>query len=572
MTDELKTYRTAKDNLALYYEGYCFRKSHSLVCGDICWRCSTTGCPASVTTSSKIDSVKSYTNRHKKHAPHQVPSNLSSTPTKGLAPNIGQTARLNRASLDSFLGSLRKPVCFDSESQTDENILKSKDDLLHRIQQLTETQSALVKEIQRLTLELENQKSFSAVTLVDKSVSTEGFSDSCEGCQSIDYSNRKLKEETDSLTKTVKSMSISIETMEADNNALQNEVTVHRNEAHKWRALYDNLCAASNECTGSPIQLHNRFSLLSMDESPATTHNTLVRPQTHKPASSRKPKTQYSRHIRAEKFDRSLEKVTSCIVRDRNTTASCESARYLKRRQNVDGKIKLFSASQGRKLNDLISKRTDARVTSILKPGACFSSVISECDKECRSMSACDLTVLIGGTNDFSRNSHEDYLKTVEIQLQKLTHTSVFLVNVPCRYDLPLSSPTNVAISKANVRLKALVRGFKNVELFDVHGLGRRFYTRHGLHINLIGKCIIADRILQSFQSVRVEEAHCNITITTPDPASSPSPCHPTPDYESEQQIQNSVKSCEDSVVESLSSSTVDINFLDVNRIQSIII
>ncbi|RZF35448.1 hypothetical protein LSTR_LSTR014829 [Laodelphax striatellus] len=128
-------------------------------------------------------------------------------------------------------------------------------------------------------------------------------------------------------------------------------------------------------------------------------------------------------------------------------------------------------------------------------------------------MSTRDLTVLIGGTNDFSRNSQEGYLRTVESQLQKLTHTRVFLVNVPCRYDLPLSSPVNVAISEANGRLKELVRLYKNVELFNVHGLGRRFYTQHGLHINLIGKLIIADKIVQCFQSDHVVDNHCSIPI-----------------------------------------------------------
>lgn len=158
--------------------------------------------------------------------------------------------------------------------------------------------------------------------------------------------------------------------------------------------------------------------------------------------------------------------------------------------------IRCFSDSQGRNVAQEILSKSSHNVFSVLKPGAKFSEAVEGCEKVCKDLQEDDLAVFIAGTNDVARNESDQLLRVMKRKLIELRHTRVLVCSVPKRYDLPQWSCVNKEVDRVNELLSRLCSKTSNVSYLDLSSLGSRFHTSHGLHLNNLGKCYIANKIL----------------------------------------------------------------------------
>lgn len=81
------------------------------------------------------------------------------------------------------------------------------------------------------------------------------------------------------------------------------------------------------------------------------------------------------------------------------------------------------------------------------------------------------------------------------------THTNVILMSAPHRYDLMGTSCVNHEIENFNRKLKKWMGKFEKVEIIDV-GNDRNLFTRHGQHLNIVGKEYMVNKIASTIKSV----------------------------------------------------------------------
>ena len=73
------------------------------------------------------------------------------------------------------------------------------------------------------------------------------------------------------------------------------------------------------------------------------------------------------------------------------------------------------------------------------------------------------------------------------------THTNVILVSVPHRFDLMEISCMNHEIENFNRKPRKWLERLEKVEMIDVDN-DRNLFTRHGQHLNSVGKGCIAKK------------------------------------------------------------------------------
>jgi hypothetical protein len=164
--------------------------------------------------------------------------------------------------------------------------------------------------------------------------------------------------------------------------------------------------------------------------------------------------------------------------------------------------IKLFADSHGRNITLQTGRDLNCSFQSIIKPGAKFESVTSDCIRECDNFNSNDCVIIMAGSNDVACNESRNLLRSLKKKLAELRHTNVMLVNLPHCYDLPNWSIVNLEIDKVNVGLGKLAKFFPKLTIIDVSKLGRRFHTSHGRHLNILGKRILSDTIINSIENL----------------------------------------------------------------------
>ena len=79
------------------------------------------------------------------------------------------------------------------------------------------------------------------------------------------------------------------------------------------------------------------------------------------------------------------------------------------------------------------------------------------------------------------------------------THT--ILVGAPQRHDLLTESCVNEEVVKCNRKLLKMMKMFKYANVLDSE-VKRECYTRHGLHMNGVGKELMAQRIMDQIREI----------------------------------------------------------------------
>jgi hypothetical protein len=142
----------------------------------------------------------------------------------------------------------------------------------------------------------------------------------------------------------------------------------------------------------------------------------------------------------------------------------------------------------------------DLSVSGEVRPGAKVKDVLKNCVRDCTVLGPQDHVVIMGGANDISRNETMNCtsINTLKTTLSALTSTNVVVLNIPARYDLVKESIVNREIRKANMDVNKVCKRFRNVEVLEINNISRACYTRHGQHLNKIGKAHISQQNKQN--------------------------------------------------------------------------
>ena len=132
---------------------------------------------------------------------------------------------------------------------------------------------------------------------------------------------------------------------------------------------------------------------------------------------------------------------------------------------------------------------TKFEVCSFIRPGACANQTVHSQEMEFMSLGRKDAFVMNEGTNDTGNNGtkrNETSVMTTQF-MQKYNNTNIIFVNIPQRHDLAKDSRTNVEIQAFKTKLSKTATLFSHVTLMEID-FNRKYFTKHGLHLNNAGK------------------------------------------------------------------------------------
>jgi lysophospholipase L1-like esterase len=122
--------------------------------------------------------------------------------------------------------------------------------------------------------------------------------------------------------------------------------------------------------------------------------------------------------------------------------------------------------------------------------------LVNTSKKDCKCIDKNDVIVINGGVNDISTQKNQINKVVVKIAriMQKYNNSNIVIVNIPHRYDLNKNSVINLEIQECNKKLSKIARVFNHVTMIEAD-LGRKYFTRHGMHLNNSGKECLSNLI-----------------------------------------------------------------------------
>ena len=110
-------------------------------------------------------------------------------------------------------------------------------------------------------------------------------------------------------------------------------------------------------------------------------------------------------------------------------------------------------------------------------------------EKDFKCLGKEDVIVISGGAKDIGskKNQTNKVLVKLALFMQKHNHSNIIVVNIPHRHDMDRNSVTNLEIQAINRKLNKMAKLFSHVAIVETD-LNRKYFTRHGMHLNNSGK------------------------------------------------------------------------------------
>lgn len=199
-------------------------------------------------------------------------------------------------------------------------------------------------------------------------------------------------------------------------------------------------------------------------------------------------------------------------------------------------KVLILADSNGRGCSRILQEELGSRfeVKSFFKPNAKFSDVTRDIGKLGKNHTDEDFIVVLAGSNDFQNNLAHDTLKTLkyikpdcsEFSVDSLIgvtkHTNVLVGGIPLRFEIG-GRNLNEAIKKTNINLYKKLEhlkslGCRNIVTVKRTVFNRLDHTRHGLHLNRLGKKKLCNMFAQSIMYHLNRGPHeQNVSSATPE-------------------------------------------------------
>jgi len=133
-------------------------------------------------------------------------------------------------------------------------------------------------------------------------------------------------------------------------------------------------------------------------------------------------------------------------------------------------------------------------------PGARLENITNLADSEISILGKNDTVIVIGGANDINKNETITRLTHLKKFVDNSRNTNIMVMTAPHRHDLHGSSCVNKEIVTYNRKLHKVVKTVGNVKIIQAT-LNRNDFTRHGMHLNILGKEKMAKLIGDSIKT-----------------------------------------------------------------------
>jgi len=136
-------------------------------------------------------------------------------------------------------------------------------------------------------------------------------------------------------------------------------------------------------------------------------------------------------------------------------------------------------------------------------------------ENELKKLGNNDVIVISGGINDMDNNcdkGSEILIKMTKF-MQSYNNTNIVIMSIPHRYDLEKNSRINLEIQEVNRKLKNISYRDGHVTLLETD-TEKKFYTKHGLHLNKKRKDALARSIANLIKKLILNEDKGKQVIT----------------------------------------------------------
>ncbi|KAG8263538.1 hypothetical protein J6590_030688 [Homalodisca vitripennis] len=456
---------TQKGRPCIFFLKHKYRLKRTLVNGDISWCCLGKNCGASVRTDSH-KTVLTVVNE--KHSGQHPVTMRSLTPDSRSAPRSNGASPSVLSLQDSLSASpLLSPLTgrksrSDSGTQTEDNHMKTKDELIERINQLTHQQSCLVLQCQSMLLQLEEKDNElsslknTPTRAKEVAVQTEELPDTyeepCKRCVI-------LNEEARNMIQTIR-------TLEEEHVRLQNTWQEH-NETEYSRAV-DNMFNSDNNSTQlqSPFPLSNTDSFLPDKNNLNLNTEEFIKVKRRTRKRKRNSKTY-------------LKKETMQNFRK-------QPKHYLEKTTEPPQKLHVFADSHGKDIYKFLTYKVSpcCKVFVDACLGAPMAHVLDNAHSMMENFTKDDTVVIIAGANDLSdvttKNKQPARVLVDEVKKFIMTHnhTNFVVVSMFHRHHDPWNSYINKEVRGINMELRESLEEV-GAAMVDVSLLGRHLFTQH---------------------------------------------------------------------------------------------
>jgi hypothetical protein len=136
-----------------------------------------------------------------------------------------------------------------------------------------------------------------------------------------------------------------------------------------------------------------------------------------------------------------------------------------------------------------------------VKPNASASGLVGITKEKVNTLTKNDMLVFWGGANDVPKNNATKGFTQEINYLRRHQQTNCIVMTVPHRFDLDNNSCVNIDIKTYNRRLTKAAKHLNKVIVVNTV-MERKFFTRHGLHLNVRGKEIMSKKLTTVIQEI----------------------------------------------------------------------
>ena len=177
-------------------------------------------------------------------------------------------------------------------------------------------------------------------------------------------------------------------------------------------------------------------------------------------------------------------------------------------------RIRIVSDSHGRKLSSLLqSAKPQHKIIGTTMPGAKAESILQNLNQDTSDFEKDEHVVIIAGANDLYSNEFHKAELILRKTLDNLKTPNTLIVGIPHRYDLITESCVNIKIKSANLELKKICNLY-NCKFIELDSVPRSGFTRHGLHLNNLGKEILSNLISKQITSFFQKPLNLNLNVS----------------------------------------------------------
>ncbi|KAG8280035.1 hypothetical protein J6590_091111 [Homalodisca vitripennis] len=153
-------------------------------------------------------------------------------------------------------------------------------------------------------------------------------------------------------------------------------------------------------------------------------------------------------------------------------------------------------------------------VGGVCMPGAGLLDILSSDHTPSRPGIHCE--VLLAGSNDLAVGRQRNIYRHLEAHItDRPANMELVLVTLPLRHDLGPDHPIHDETVLVNAYIEELAARH-NIRVVDFNKIGRRHFTKHGQHLSMRGKRILAGMIVSSLALLRPAPSRLRESVSPP--------------------------------------------------------